>query len=189
MSLPLAFNTVLQTIPGSVPYLGAAENKKLHWRKLLGIKTALRVGLAWSGSINNMNDRNRSIPLQQFERLLCLPIEFHALQKDINAEDALVLRNFEQLHLHHDELADFSDTAALISELDLVISVDTSVAHLAGALGKPVWVLLPFAPDFRWLTDRQDSPWYPTARIFRQTVINDWNSVMIDVADNLNYYG
>jgi hypothetical protein len=185
MSLPLAFNTTLQAIPGNVPYLGVDESKKEKWRNLLGNKKEARIGLTWSGSATN---RKRTIPLQQLESLLQLPFEFHSLQKEISAEDIVTLSEFGHVHLHHDELLDFSDTAALISELDLVISIDTAAAHLAGALGQPVWILLPFAPDFRWLTDREDSPWYPTARLFRQPVIDDWNSVIANVVDNLKQY-
>jgi ADP-heptose:LPS heptosyltransferase len=185
MSLPLAFNTTLPTIPAIIPYLGTDENKKDKWKQRLGNKKLPRIGLAWSGSATN---KKRTIPLQQLEPLLRLPVEFHALQKEISTEDAITLNELDHVYLHHDELIDFSDTAALISELDLVISIDTAAAHLAGALGQPVWILLPFAPDFRWLTDREDSPWYPTARLFRQVAIDDWNSVITDVVDNLKQY-
>jgi hypothetical protein len=186
MSLPLAFKTLVQTIPGATPYLEVDRAKKERWRQRLGDKKALRVGVAWSGSDIN---KKRTISLQQLEPLLQLPFEFHSVQKAVSAEDIVMLSNRDCVHLHHDELRDFSDTAALISEMDLVISIDTASAHLAGALGKPVWVMLPLAPDFRWLTDRKDSPWYPTAKIFRQVALDEWSNVITDVVDNLKQYG
>jgi hypothetical protein len=183
MSLPLAFHTTVQTIPANVPYLNADKGKRHIWETRLGRKEQLRVGLVWSGSAAN---KKRSIPLSQLEPLLQLPCEFHALQQEIGEEDALVSNRFKRLHLHHDELADFSDTAALIAEMDLIISIDTASAHLAGALGQPVWILLPFAPDFRWMADREDSPWYPSARLIRQTTMDDWDSVITNVANRLS---
>ena len=185
MSLPLAFKTTVSTIPAAMPYLYSDTEKQAIWHERLGAKTKLRVGLAWSGSSQHKNDLNRSIPLALFASLLELPIEFHALQKEIRAEDAAFLADTAAIRTHQDELLDFSDTAALIVEMDLVISVDTSVAHLAGALATPVWLLLPYMPDFRWMLDRSDSPWYPTARLFRQPVIDDWGSVLSAVADEL----
>lgn len=117
-------------------------------------------------------------------QLLKHDFEFHSLQKEVRPDDAVVLANSEIIS-HANNLTDFADTAALIAEMDLIISVDTSVAHLTGALGKPLWILLPFAPDFRWLTERQDSPWYPTARLFRQTSFGDWKSVIANAKKEL----
>ena len=185
MSLPLAFRTTVSTIPAAIPYLYSDTEKQAVRHKRLGAKTKLRVGLAWSGSSLHKNDLNRSIPLALFASLLDLPIEFHALQKEISPEDAAFLADATAIAPHQNELIDFSDTAALIAEMDLVISVDTSVAHLAGALATPVWLLLPFMPDFRWMLDRIDSPWYPTATLFRQPVIDDWASVLLAVAGEL----
>jgi hypothetical protein len=184
-SFPLAFRTTLDTIPAEVPYLFADPGKREAWRKRLGPKTRPRVGLVWSGRADHPNDRNRSIPLKLFKPLLQLPIELHSLQKDIRPDDSATLSKFKVIQRHQDDLDDFSDTSALIQEMDLVISVDTSVAHLAGALGQKVWILLPFMPDFRWMLDRSDSPWYPTATLFRQSVIGDWSSVISDVAKKL----
>lgn len=182
MSLPLAFHTTLPTIPADVPYLGVDESKKEVWKQRLGDKKVKRVGLAWSGSAAN---KKRSIPVHQLRAILQLPLEFHALQKDIEEQDVLALGELGRIHLHQRALVDFSDTAALISEIDLVISIDTAAAHLAGALAKKVWILLPFSPDFRWLTVRKDSPWYPDALLFRQKELDDWNSVISDVAAKL----
>ncbi len=114
-----------------------------------------------------------------------MPFEFHVLQKDIRAEDAAVLASFPRLHAHAGELPDFAATAALAAEMDLVVSVCTSVAHLAGALGRPLWVLLSFMPDYRWLLDRSDSPWYPTATLFRQPRFGDWGSVVEEARKRL----
>ena len=185
MSLPLAFKTTLETIPSEIPYLYADSDKIKDWKRVLGDEKITRIGLVWSGSTIHKNDHNRSLLLNQLEPILQLPFEFHCLQKEIRPTDQASLDAFKQIHQHQDQLVDFSDTAALICELDLVISVDTSVAHLAGALGKPVWILLPYAPDYRWMLDRPDSPWYPTATLFRQPGIDDWDSVISEVYKRL----
>ncbi|MDD4914021.1 MAG: tetratricopeptide repeat protein [Methylococcales bacterium] len=185
MSLPLAFNTVLETIPAQIPYLYADQAKRQSWRQRLGEQSGLRVGLVCSGSTTHKNDQNRSIALERFAGLLELPVEFHLLQKEIRAEDAAFMAGSGKIQNHQHALHDFSDTAALLAEMDLLISVDTSVAHLAGALGQKVWILLPYMPDYRWLLDRTDSPWYPTATLYRQAVIGDWEGVLARVADDL----
>jgi hypothetical protein len=185
MSLPLAFGTTLATVPASVPYLHAVPDKSAIWRRRLGIGTRLRVGLVWSGSPDHKNDHNRSIPLEILAPLLELPAEFHSLQKEYRQEDERVLAELEQIGQHQGELQDFSDTAALLSQMDLVIAVDTSVAHLSGALARKTWVLLPYSPDFRWMLDRNDSPWYPTMTLFRQTACGDWAGVVAEVAERL----
>jgi tetratricopeptide (TPR) repeat protein len=185
MSLPLAFKTALETIPAETPYLSADPRKREVWREKLGIPAQPRVGLVWSGKSTHKNDRNRSIPLKVLAPLFDLPFEFHSLQKEYDASEEEALRGFGNLRDHHKDLGDFSDTAALASEMDLVISVDTSTAHLAGAMGKPVWVLLPHIPDFRWLLDRSDSPWYPTATLLRQPARGDWGSVVSEVVTKL----
>ena len=177
-SLPLAFATRLETIPGA-PYLGVPE-RSAEWEARLGPHDRPRIGLAWSGNSRHSNDHNRSIALAALAPLFDLPATFVSLQTDVRPDDAVTLRAHRMLHLGP-TLTNFADTAALISRLDLVISVDTSVAHLAGALGTPVWVLLPFSPDWRWLLDRQDSPWYPTARLFRQGKTREWQGVVADV--------
>jgi tetratricopeptide (TPR) repeat protein len=185
MSLPLAFKTTVETIPAQIPYLYADEAKKKQWCKNLGEKTKPRIGLVWSGTPNHRNDHNRSFPLRQLSDLLDLPFEFHSLQKDVRAVDIDALEEFSQVHQHQDDLLDFSDTAALVEQMDIVISVDTSVAHLAGAMGKSLFVLLPYVPDYRWMLDRSDSPWYPTARLFRQPALYDWDSVIAEVGQVL----
>lgn len=185
MSLPLAFGTKLDTIPASVPYLHADPALSQTWRDRLGAATQLRVGLAWSGSVAHKNDHNRSIPLRLLEPWFGLPVEFHALQSEFRARDAEAMFGLGNLRVHGDELRHFADTAALIQEMDLVVAVDTAVAHLAGAMGKPVWILLPFSPDFRWMLGRSDSPWYPGAELFRQSAPGDWASVVADVRGRL----
>jgi hypothetical protein len=187
MSLPHAFKTTLQTIPSRVPYLDADPDKRTQWQAQLGPKTRARVGLAWSGSAWHRNDRNRSVPLQQMEPLFSHPVEFHSIQKEPRPEDSALMRHIP-LRPHSDQLKDFSDAAALIREMDLVICVDTSVAHLAGALSAPVWILLPFTPDCRWMLDRSDSPWYPTATLIRQPEAGDWRSVIADVSRRLAHW-
>ena len=181
MSLPLAFKTTVDTIPADLPYLYTNEDKKQHWQEKLGNKTVTRIGLVWSGSTTHNNDHNRSLLLQQLSSLLELPVEFHSLQKEVRTVDIKTLTEFPSIHQHQDDLQDFSDTAALVDAMDIIISVDTSVAHLAGAMGKKVFVLLPYAPDYRWMLDRPDSPWYPSATLFRQPALDDWESVIVEI--------
>jgi hypothetical protein len=184
-SLPLAFGTRIESIPANVPYLTAPSESVSSWNFTPASRGNLRIGLAWSGRPEHGNDTNRSIPLRSLLQLLDVKAGFVSLQKDVRPDDATVLKYRSDLVRFGDELKTFSDTAAVISKLDLVISVDTSVAHLAGALAKPVWILLPFVPDWRWLLDREDSPWYPTARLFRQTNPGDWSGVVSRVAVEL----
>jgi hypothetical protein len=181
LSLPLAFGTRLETIPSTALYQRALQ-ALAHWdARLASRKHRARIGLAWSGNPATFNDHNRSIGLSSLLSFLDINATFVSLQKDVRPDDATVLRNQSDLLHFGDELETFADTAALISTLDLVISVDTSVAHLAGALAKPVWVMLPFNADWRWLLDREDSPWYPTIRLFRQDETHAWDSVIARV--------
>jgi tetratricopeptide (TPR) repeat protein len=185
LSLPLAFGTRLDTIPSATPYLSASSERVRSWNISLGSKYRPRIGLVWSGNPEHKHDHNRSIKLRTLLQLLDIDATFVSLQKDIHADDATVPKDRSDLLHFGDKLKDFSDTAALVSNLDLVISVDTSVAHLAGALAKPVWILLPLLPDWRWLLNRDHSPWYPTARLFRQHAAGDWSSVVSDVGVEL----
>ena len=188
LSLPLAFKTTLDTVPADIPYLSADPQRRRAWRERLGDKVGPRVGLVWSSTSRHKNDRQRSMALQILGPLLHLGCEFHALQKEVREEDREILSAFTLIRPHMEELHDFADTAALVAEMDVVVSVDTSVAHLAGALGKPVWILLPYAPDYRWLLARNDSPWYPTARLFRQNKIGDWEEAIEEVVSALDMY-
>ena len=151
----------------------------------MGPKTRPRIGLVWSGRSAHRNDRNRSLTLQSLLPLFDVDATFVSLQQEVRPSDVQVLRDRNDLLHFGSELKNFSDTAALAANLDLVIAVDTSVAHLAGALAKPLWVLLPFIPDWRWLLDRDDSPWYPTARLFRQDQTRTWDGVIARVYDAL----
>jgi len=182
LSLPLAFATRLETIPSAVPYLQASSSAVAKWNTRLGPNRRLRVGLAWSG---RPMPRHRSIPLGSLLSLLDMDATFVSLQKDVKPEDASILSERSDLLHFGDDLQDFTETAALIANMDLVISIDTSVAHLAGALAKPIWVMLPFTPDWRWLLDRDDSPWYPTARLFRQSETRSWEGVIARVREVL----
>lgn len=176
LSLPLAFKTELSTMPRDVPYLRADPALVEKWRTRLGPPRRPRVGLVWSGNPNHVNDRNRSIALSSLVPLLSPEFEWVSLQKVVREEERGVLTSSAVKHLGN-KIADFSDTAALVEIMDCVLSVDTSVAHLAGALGKPLWVMLPYTPDFRWLLDRDDSPWYANVRLFRQSRPGDWRDV------------
>lgn len=185
LSLPGALGTRLATIPTQVPYLGADPDRVAAWSGRLGSADRLRVGLAWSGNPGHLNDRNRSVALAELAALLALPCTFVSLQKAPHKADLAVLRAHPEVLDFGDELGDFADTAALVAGLDVVLAVDTAVAHLAGALGKPTWLLLPYAPDWRWLLGRRDSPWYPTMRLFRQPAPGDWAGVVAEVAAEL----
>ena len=182
MSLPLAFDTTLETIPAGVPYLHADGRRSAAWRERLAALPGLKVGLVWAGSHRYLLDRRRSMRLAQMAPFGTVPgVTFVSLQKDAPAQQALRPPAGLTLHDWTAELHDFDDTAALIEALDLVISVDTAIVHLAGALGKPVWVLNRYDTDWRWLRDRDDSPWYPSLRLFRQKRPGEWDSVLDEV--------
>ncbi len=184
LSLPLAFGTDIDSIPEPLP-LRARQPQVEAWQRHLGDDTRLRVGVVWSGHAIHTNDVNRSIPLADFGRIVCEGATFCALQPDLRESDRLALQARPEIRFFGDDLRDFTDTAALIEGMDLVITVDTSVAHLAGSMGKPVWVLLPANPDWRWMLERDDSPWYPTARLFRQPAAGDWQPVIDAVREAL----
>lgn len=187
LSLPRVFGTTLENIPARVPYLLPRPDLVRWWQEQGGFdRDRLNVGLAWAGSRNHVNDRNRSFPFDTFLPLLDVPgVVFYSLQKGDAAGSSPMQRINTSLVDLTADLADFADTAALVSNLDLIISVDTAVAHLAGALAKPVWTLLPCVPDWRWMLERDDSPWYPTMKLFRQTIPGDWASVIRSVAEEL----
>jgi tetratricopeptide (TPR) repeat protein len=185
LSLPLAFSTRLETIPASTPYLVAPADRVACWRERLPPARS-RAGFVWSGRSTHHNDRNRSIALTRFRALFGIRgLQCVSLQSDARDQDEEVMRDIPGLVDHGAAFRDFADTAALISLMDIVVSVDTSVAHLAGALGKPVLILLPYAADFRWMRDADRTPWYPTARLFRQPAFGDWESVIVRVGDEL----
>jgi tetratricopeptide (TPR) repeat protein len=186
MSLPLALDTRLETIPAETPYLAADPALAAGWRARLGQRTMKRAGLAWSGRETHGNDRNRSIPLAVLGGICRAGWDWISLQTEPRAGDRAALAARPEITCFAGALHDFAETAALIDALDLVITVDTAVAHLAGALGKTVWVLLPFAAEWRWLASRTDSPWYPTARLFRQPAPGDWGSVLAQVTRELD---
>ena len=185
MSLPLAFATDLNTIPADVPYLRSSTGVSATWKGRLGAKTKPRIGIVWSGNPAQSNDRNRSMLFSQILPLIDSSFEWISLQKGVRETDAALLKSRADIRHLGDDLEDFADTAGLVDNLDLVISACTSVAHLAGAMGKPVWILLPYNADWRWLLDREDSPWYPDARLFRQPAIGDWAGVMVNVIAGL----
>jgi tetratricopeptide (TPR) repeat protein len=185
LSLPLAFGTKPETIPAAVPYLAAPAERLAEWRDRLP-PAGPRAGFVWSGQTSHKNDVNRSIPLARLAALFeDPPVQCVSLQSDLRDADGEVLRGLPNLLHLGGAFRDFADTAAVISLLDVVISVDTAVAHLAGALGKPVVILLPHASDFRWLRGREDSPWYPTAKLVRQPAFGDWDSVIGRLHDEL----
>ncbi len=182
ISLPLAFGTEVRTIPRAPGYLHVDSSKLSAWRRVLGDRTKPLIGVAWSGRIEP--DRSRSIDFGRFATLLDDRYQFVSLQKDVSEQDRPQLAAARMVHLG-DVLDDFADTAAVCSLMDLVISVDTAVAHLAGALAIPVWVLLPHVPDWRWMLDRSDTPWYPTMSLIRQRQHGDWAAPLQQVRVDL----
>ena len=178
LSLPHALGTTLADIPASIPYLHVPEAAVQTWRRRLPADGRRLIGLAWSGNPSHSNDRNRSVALEQFRRLAADGCCYVSLQPQVRDGDRSALAAWPGLLDMGSELKDFAGTAALMEALDLVITVDTSVAHLAGALGRPVWILLPFCPDWRWMAERTDSPWYPTARLYRQPAWGEWAPVL-----------
>jgi tetratricopeptide (TPR) repeat protein len=178
LSLPLALATELSTIPADVPYIAASDADIANWRQELPQRRPL-IGLAWAGGRVHDNDHNRSMHLARLLPLLDMAeVAFVSLQHDVRDEDAPLLNAHPNVFRFKQKFCDFADTAGAIASLDAVVAVDTAVAHLAGAMGKPLFLLLPFAADFRWLRERQDSPWYPTARLYRQPGLGDWGSAI-----------
>lgn len=185
MSLPYGFRTTVATIPARVPYLRSRPELRAEWEQRLGPRRGPRVGLVWSGSAIFGNDANRSIALERLRAIELPGVQFVSMQKEIRASDQAALEAWSGLSHFGEHLRSFADTAALAEALDLVISVDTSVAHLAGGLARPLWMLLPHQPDWRWMLEREDSPWYPTARLFRQSAPGDWEGVLARVRAEL----
>ncbi len=188
LSLPLAFETDLDSIPASIPYLAAPPERVALWQRRLGARRRMRIGLAWSGNPRHLEDAHRSIPLARLAGLLAerADREFHVLQTALREADRATLAGMAHLHDHSHALTDFADTAALVSLMDLVIAVDTSLVHLAGAMGWPTWVLLAAVPDWRWMLGRDDSPWYPDLTLIRQRRAGVWDDVLSQVAQRLD---
>jgi tetratricopeptide (TPR) repeat protein len=174
--LPVAFQTTGDSIPAPVP-LTVDSSRAAKWREILGAKAARRVGVAWHGNVTHQNDHNRSVALKDFITALPPGFEYVSLQHALREYDDATLKSRPDVRHVGTAIADCADVTALISEMDLVVSVDTSIAHLAGTLGKATWILLPYNPDWRWLLKRNDSPWYPSARLFRQLAPGDWQGI------------
>ncbi len=185
-SLPLALKTGPTTIPADIPYLRADDAHIAKWRPTIEALPGKRVALSWAGHARHPNDRNRSIDLKLLEPLFALEgVSFIGIQRDLRENDASLLARHPNVTHVGDKLADMADTAAIVAMADLTIAVDTSVVHLAGAMGREVWVLLPFSPDWRWTLAGEHTPWYPQARLFRQSALVDWPNVIAKVCDAL----
>jgi Flp pilus assembly protein TadD len=185
LSLPNYFDTTVESIPSEISYLSACPEKVKQWEKIIKDENYLNIGIVWSGAEKNISGKDRSCTLNDFEPLFLIKgIKLYSLQKsgdnDNTINPDLPVISFDNL-----DSVPFLDTAAIIENLDLVISIDTSVAHLAGALGKPIWTLLPYYPDWRWLLNRNDSPWYPSMKLFRQQEPGNWHKVFSIVADEI----
>jgi hypothetical protein len=188
-SVPYLVHTMPDTIPAKVPYLFAEQGRVTAWRtRLEGMLPdgVPRIGLAWTGRPTHPNDRRRSMALARLAPLATAGrVSFVSLQKPLPETDNATLSQFPGMTDLSEGLQDFGETAAVIANLDLVITVDTAIGHLAGALGKPVWIMLPKASDWRWMLKRSDSPWYPTARLFRQETPGAWDPVLQEVTSTL----
>jgi ADP-heptose:LPS heptosyltransferase len=189
MSLPMGFKTDLTSIPANVPYLKAPEDAVKLWAERLDrfhVQDRFRVGIVWSGNPKHSRERYRAVPLERLAQLSRINgTAFYSLQKGPGASQVDALGADLAVVNLDEQQSDFTDTAAIVANLDLVITIDTSVAHLAGGMGKPVWILLHSAPDWRWMRERDDSPWYPTARLFRQTKAGNWDDVLEKVRRDL----
>jgi ADP-heptose:LPS heptosyltransferase len=186
LDLPGIFKTTLKSIPLHIPYITPDPILVDQWASRLKVDDGFKIGIVWAGNPHHTRDHNRSCSLADFAKLADVPgLSLYSLQKGNDSiESDNLLMGMEIVNLEN-ELNDFTDTAAVIANLDLVISVDTAVAHLTGAIGKPVWTLLPFAADWRWLLKRKDSPWYPNMRLFRQNQPGDWSGVFEQVREEL----
>jgi tetratricopeptide (TPR) repeat protein len=185
MSLPHAFHTEENSIPRQDKYISASDASKEKWRKKLGVSSQPLVGIVWSGNVNHKGDHNRSITLSSLVEILPKNYRYISLQKEVRPYDQLTLDRCPWIEHFGDALVDFTETAALSDLMDVVISVDTSVAHLAAALGRPTWILLPYTVDWRWMLDRPDSPWYPSVKLYRQEKLGRWDDVLQRVAKDL----
>jgi tetratricopeptide (TPR) repeat protein len=181
-SLPLARKTELPTVPAAIPYLSAEEAHLQKWSARIGTLPRPRIAVAWAGNPAHDNDRNRSMALSTLAPLLAMPASFISIQRELRGDEAAQLAAQPSLTHIGGELSSFDDTAAVLALCDLLVTVDTAPAHLAGAMGRPVWVLVPFAPDWRWTLDGEATPWYPSARLFRQSSLGDWKAVIARVA-------
>lgn len=189
MSLPGLLDIRTHSIPADAGYLTASSHRRQHWRKQFSPSIQPRIGLAWAGNPNHHNDAHRSLPLETLLSRLPGGVDYISLQKRVSlAEQCLLDRHPCVQAIGGATLTDYADTAGLCAELDLIICVDTSVAHLAGALNVPVWILLPYAADWRWLEDRSDTPWYQSARLFRQPKPGDWDAVLTEVVKALGLF-
>ncbi|WP_425495584.1 glycosyl transferase family 8 [Pandoraea terrigena] len=188
MSLPMAMGLTLSDLPGDVSYLSADPERVAHWRARLAGVPRPWVAVVWAGRPEHVNDRNRSMSLEQLAPLGRCGATFVSVQKGPAASQANTPPDGMSMVSLSDEIRDFEDTAAILHLADLLISVDSSPVHLAGAMGRPVWVLLPFVPDWRWLLDRDDSPWYPGMRLFRQTAHAQWQPVVERMAQALQQF-
>src|SRR5262249_16338489 len=185
MSLPLAFKTTIESIPGRVPYITVPKDAIEQWNSKLSAQN-LKVGIAWAGNPDFSKDRDRSILLNNILPVTRINgIKYFCLQKDLRKGDEEILSANPHIVRVDKDIKDFQDTAAIMMSLDLMISSDTSIVNLSVALRRPVWVLLPFLSDWRWLLERNGTPWYPTARLFRQVRIGDWTTVLDDVCTAL----
>lgn len=189
MSLPHRLNLRLDNIPFADGYLQAQPEFIAKWQVKLTAcsptRSKPRIGVVWAGSAKHNRNQIRSLQFSQFSKLFELDAQFHCLQKIVSEQDFAQAKTIKNLHFWHNEIEDFSDTAALVEQMDLVISVDTSVAHLAGAMGKPTWILISYHPDFRWLLNRTDSPWYKSVRLYRQDSEQHWETVVQQIYQQL----
>lgn len=184
-SLPYVFNSNLNNIPNKVPYFSTSNEEINYWKKKIFKTSRKKIGLKWSGSKAHKNDKNRSLKLNEILSLFELPFEFYSLDFDLSEEDKQIIKKIPNLNFYGEDLLGLERTAGLIHNLDLIISVDTSMAHLSGALGKEVWILLHEIPDYRWLLDTDKTIWYPSAKLFRKKKFEKWENIIQIIKKNL----
>ena len=186
LNLPYVFNTSIDTIPSNQAYLKVKTEKIIDWKKKIKLsKNKLNIGIAISGNPNHKDNHIRSIPLENMKSLF-QKANFFIIQKELSVIDMEFLKKYPEIKFIGEEIINFSDTAAIVENMDLIISIDTSLIHLAGAMGKKSFLMLSWSPEWRWLLDRSDSPWYKSIKIFRQKLIGDWNSVINQIEFELN---
>lgn len=187
MSLPHLCHTIISQIPLTSKYLHSSTTNLQKWQEKLPLASKkFRIGIVWRGNSLSDKDKARSIPLGLFSTLFQIDAEFFVLQKEVNSHEIEILTQYSNVYTYHDELTSFSDTAAIIEHMDLIVCVDTSVAHLAGAMGKPTWILINYKPDFRWLLNTERSIWYESVKLFRQDLDYSWGPVILSIKDSLN---
>jgi hypothetical protein len=184
----MVFETTIESIPSATSYLVTDDQKVSDWQLRLGQKSSPRIGVVWSSVSKFGEDIKRGLRLEEFVLALPAGLQYVCLQKQLKDADLAFFESYQGIEFYGEQLLDFADTAALIECLDLVITIDTAVAHLSGALGKKTWLMLPYVPDWRWFLNREDTPWYPCMKLYRQETLGDWGGVFSKIHADLKKF-